>query len=104
MSEHLVTISVLDLTSEERSRRDAQMQRFERNLTWYSVHSQDIETANRGKTVCVAGEELFVGHDTDEVLSMARAAHPEDNGFFLRYIPRTPAIRIYAHRVSEPEA
>ncbi len=75
-----------------------QMQRFDRNLTWYSVHSQEIETAHRGKTVCVAGEELFVGEDTDEVLSLARAAHPEDDGLFLHYIPRTPAKRIYAHR------
>jgi hypothetical protein len=30
-------------------------------------------------------------------MALAKAAHPEDEGRFLRYIPREKVPRIYAH-------
>ena len=53
--------------------------------------------AHRGKFICVAGQQLFVGDTAEEVLAQAQAAHPEDGGRFTRYIPVNRADRIYAH-------
>ena len=44
----------------------------------------------------MAGEELFVADDTEEAIALARAAHPEDDGWFTRYIPKERLPRIYA--------
>ena len=48
-------------------------------------------------SICIAGEELFVADTPEEVLVLAQAAYPEDDGFFLRYIPREQVARIYTH-------
>jgi len=46
----------------------------------------------------VAGEELFVANSVKEAIEAARAAHPEDDGMFTRYIPREKVPRIYEIR------
>jgi len=43
----------------------------------------------------VAGEELFVADTPQEVMARAKAAHPEDDGALLRYIPLEKSERIY---------
>jgi hypothetical protein len=48
--------------------------------------------------VCIAGEELFVAETPQEAVALAEAAHPEDDGRFVRYIPKEKMARIYAHR------
>jgi hypothetical protein len=85
------------LPPEEQARAEAQRERFDRNLAWYEAHAVQIGEAHRGKHICVAGQELFVADSTQEVMALARAAHPEDNGFFLHYIYRERMPRIYAH-------
>lgn len=72
------------------------MNLFERNLDWLEVHASEVY-AHRGKFVCIAGQELFVGDNVGEVLKAAKAAHPEDDGRFTRYIPWEKGPRIYAH-------
>jgi len=51
----------------------------------------------RGKCICIAGEELFVADMSEEVLALATAACPEDDGHFLHYIPGEKVTRIYAN-------
>ena len=80
----------------ELARARAPDERFERNLEWFQGHAREIYAAHRGKVICVAGEELFVADTTDEVLALATAAHPEDDGRFTLYIPREKMARIYA--------
>ena len=75
----------------------AQDARFEKNCVWFDAHAAEIYTQHRGKCLCVAGQELFVADTPGEVLAMARAAHPDDDGFYLRYIPKERAYRIYAN-------
>lgn len=70
--------------------------RADRNAAWLQAHAAEIYPRYRGKFVCISGEELFVADTAGEVLALARAAHPEDDGFFLRYIPRDRVARIYA--------
>jgi len=71
--------------------------RFDRNLDWVEAHAEEV-FSHRGKIVCIAGQELFVGDDVLEVIARAKAAHPDDDGYFTRIIPKEKALRIYAHR------
>ena len=82
---------------EELAKAQAQWERFDRNSAWLQAHAQEIYTRYRGKCICIAGEELFVADTPEEVLALASAAHPEDDGFFLHYIPREKVARIYAN-------
>src|SRR5436305_339258 len=75
----------------------AQEERFRRNSKWLQAHVPSVYAQHRGKFICIAGGELFVADTTEEVLARARAAHPEDDGLLLRYIPRERMERIYAH-------
>jgi hypothetical protein len=82
---------------EELARARAQRERFDRNSAWLQAHTSEIYERYRGKCICIAGEELFVADTPAEALAQARTAHPEDDGFFLRYIPREKTTRIYAN-------
>lgn len=65
-----------------------QREQFDRNSAWLQNHIADIYTEHRGKCVCVAGEEVFVAETTREAIAQAIAAHPDDDGWFTRYIPQ----------------
>ena len=66
------------------------------NSAWLQAQVPEIYSRHRGKYICVAGEELFVGDDPREVVALAKAAHPDDEGALLRYIPKEKIERIYA--------
>jgi len=65
----------------------AQRERFDRNSAWLQAHIAEVYSQYRGKCVCVAGEELFVADVAKEAIALATATHPDDNGWFTRYIP-----------------
>ena len=73
-----------------------QRERFDRNAAWLQRHISEIYGAHRGKCICIAGEELFVAHSAREATALARVAHPDDDGWFTRYIPAEEVTRIYA--------
>ncbi len=82
---------------EELAKARAQDERFERNWTWFSAHTSELYSEYRGKCICIAGEELFAADTPEEAIALATAAHPEDNGRFVHYIPLEKAARIYAN-------
>jgi hypothetical protein len=71
-------------------------ERFGRNLDWFQAHADEIGRTCRGKCICIAGQELFVADTSPEAFALAQAAHPDDDGFFIHYIPRERLARIYA--------
>jgi hypothetical protein len=75
----------------------AQRERFDRNFAWLQAHAADIFARHRGKCICIAGEQLFVADTPEEALALGAAAHPEDNGSFVQYIPREKRWRVYGH-------
>ena len=75
-----------------------QRARFDRNSAWLQAHVTEVYTHYRGKCVVIAGEELFAADTPEEAWGLAAAAHPEDDGSFIRYIPREKVARIYAHQ------
>jgi hypothetical protein len=74
-----------------------QMEQFDLNWDWLEAHASEVY-GHRGKVVCIAGQELFVGDDVLEVEARARAAHPEDKGVLIRSIPKERGPRVYANR------
>ncbi|HET6883568.1 MAG TPA: hypothetical protein VFI31_25675 [Pirellulales bacterium] len=72
------------------------MDLFERNWSWLEAHASEVYS-HRGKFLCISGQELFVGDTVEEVLRAAKAAHPDDDGRFTRYIPKEKGPRIYAY-------
>jgi hypothetical protein len=74
-----------------------QREQFARNAAWFQAHAAEIAAQNRGKCICVAGEELHVADTAHEALALATAAHPEDRGRFVHYIPKQQVSRIYAN-------
>jgi hypothetical protein len=82
----------------EIAKAQAQRARFDRNSAFLEAHAREVYTRHRGKCVCVAGEELFVADTPVEAMALAREAHPDDDGSFVRYIPREKLARIYANQ------
>ena len=82
---------------EELANARLQRQRFDRNSAWLHAHATEVYSRHRGKCICIAGEELFVADTPEEALALGVAAHPEDDGRFVHYIPREKLSRIYAN-------
>ena len=74
-----------------------QREQFDRNAAWVQAHASDIYSKHRGQCICIAGEELFVAATAKEALALATAAHPDDKGRFVHYIPKDKVARIYAY-------
>jgi hypothetical protein len=82
-----VEIVMEEITDQkEIMRAQVQHERYQRNLAWLNTHFRDVYTQHRGKFICVAGEELFVADTPEDVIALAKTAHPEDDGRFIRYI------------------
>ena len=91
-------IEVFELTDPvEREKARLQRAQFDRNSAWLQEHIKEVyASAHRGKIVAVAGEEAFFGDTNKEAVAKALAAHPEDKGYFTRYIPKQKMTWIYA--------
>jgi len=74
----------------------ARRARFDRNEAWLQAHVTEIYRQHRGKYICIAGEELFVADTSDVAYASGKSAHPEDDGRFIRYIPKEKLPRVYA--------
>jgi hypothetical protein len=81
----------------ELAKARARRERFDRNWDWFKTQIPELYEKHRGRYFCVAGQELFVADTVAEVLALATAAHPEDDGRFAEYVPRERMVRIYAH-------
>jgi hypothetical protein len=82
--------------SEQLAQARRQRGQFDRNSTWLQAHIAEVYSRHRGKCICIAGEELFVADTAKEAIAHATAAHPDDEGWFTRYIPKERVARIYA--------
>lgn len=98
MTDHQTIIVMEEVTDpEELAKARAQDERFDLNSAWLQAHISGVYSRYRGKCVVIAGQELFAADTPEEAWALATAAHPEDDGCFIRYIPREKAARIYAH-------
>ena len=99
MSEPLPRITMEQVTDPvELSKYAARQAQLERNWAWFEQHAQEIYRTHRGKCLCIAGAQLFVGDSPEEAVARAAAAHPDDEGRFTRFIPKERLARVYAVR------
>lgn len=98
MEQHNIPAVIMEEVTDpqELAAAAAQWERFDRNSAWLQAHVAEIYSRHCGKCICIAGEELFVADTAEAALVLATAAHPDDNGRFLRYIYREKVARIYA--------
>jgi hypothetical protein len=82
---------------DENAAAGVRRERFDRNSAWLQAHVKEVYSRYRGKCVVIAGEELFAADTPEDAWALANAAHPEDDGSFIRYIPREKMARIYAN-------
>jgi hypothetical protein len=80
---------------EELARFQREWELFDRNFGWFQSRLTEITANYPGKCVCVSEEELFVADTAEQVLALARAAHPDDHGRFTWYIPREKKDWVY---------
>jgi hypothetical protein len=73
----------------------ARREQFVRNSAWLQAHAAEVYSRHRGKVICIAGQELFVGDTAEQAIADARAAHDENAGRFTRIVPKEKGIRIY---------
>jgi hypothetical protein len=97
-ADNFVTIQLVD-DPIVNARARAQDERIKRNLDWLQAHWGDLLPQALGKHVAVAGEEAFVADTSEEAWAMAKAAHPEDDGAFSKYVSPKPGPRIDSPRV-----
>lgn len=83
----------------EIAKAQARREKFDRNYAWLEAHAAEV-FSHRGKYICIAGQQLFVGDDIKVLLAQAKSAHPDDDGPLIQYVPMEKAARIYAHRWS----
>jgi hypothetical protein len=97
MDHQPTTVEMQEVTDrEELAKARKQREQFDRNSVWLQQNISEIYAKRRGKCICVAGEELFVADSTKDAIAQATAAHPDDEGWFTRYIPKEKVARIYA--------
>ena len=99
MNESLPRITMEQVTDPvELAKFAARQAQLDRNWAWFEQRAQEIYRTHRGRCLCIAGGELFVGDTPEEVTALATAAHPDDEGRFTRYIPKERLARVYVVR------
>ena len=89
----MTTVEAADISNADRAR----MRSADLNHAWFDARAAEIYEANRGKWICVAGQQLFSADTHAEVTALAEAAHPEEVGSFTRYVRRKEEIRTHVN-------
>ena len=96
-NENFLTFDV-EADPERLAQIHAQHQRAKRNSDWLQAHWGDVLPQARGRFLAVAGQEAFIADTHAQAWSMAKAAHPDDDGALSQYVPVARGPRIYANR------
>lgn len=80
----------------------ARREQFDRNVAWLQAQASKVYSMNRGRYICIAGQELFVADTARQALALGAAAHPDDRGSFVRYIPRERLLRVCQQLTGNP--
>lgn len=82
----------------ELAQAQAQRERFDRNWAWFKARATEVYERFRGQCVVISGEEIFAADEPKAAWASAKAAHPEDDGSFIIYVPREKVARIYGYQ------
>lgn len=88
-------ISIREVTDPiENAKTRERRAKYDLNCAWLEAHAAEV-FSHRGKYICIAGQQLFVGDDITELLAQAKAAHPEDDAPYFKFVPKGRLARIY---------
>ena len=82
----------------ELAQAQEQRERFDRNWAWFKARAAEVYERFRGQCVVIAREEIFAADEPEVAWALAKAAHPEDDGSFIIYVPREKVARIYGYQ------
>ena len=82
----------------EIARHRACQEKFQRNSDWLQKHWDSVLPQARGRFLAVADQQPFIADTLDQVLAMAKAAHPDDEGLLAQYVFPAGGPRIYGNR------
>jgi hypothetical protein len=94
MEEQKFIIEVID-DPESNARFAERMDQFRKNADWLHSHWSDVLPQANGKFVAVAGQQAYIADDPVEARRMAIAAHPHDQGVYVKYVNPFRGPRIY---------
>lgn len=78
----------------EQARR--RREQYDRNHAWFQKRVVELGRTRFGRYVCVSGQHVFDADTPMAAIAAARAAHPDDTGWFLYYFPTHRRPRVYA--------
>jgi hypothetical protein len=84
----------IETDPEEIARANAQRAQFDANARWLQEHAHEVYSQNRGRFFCIAGQELFTADTMEAAIAAARSKHPDDHGYFFRFIPLEKRVHI----------
>lgn len=97
MDKRAAAIEMQEVTdANELAKARKQREQFDCNSEWLQAHISEVYARYRGKCICIAGQQLFVADTVRDAIAKATATHPQDEGWFTRYIPKEKVARIYA--------
>jgi hypothetical protein len=82
----------------ELAQAQAQRACFDRNWAWFKARATEVYERFRGQCVVIAEQEIFAANEPAEAWALAKAAHPDDDGSFIIYVPREKAPRVYGYQ------
>lgn len=74
----------------------AAREQFDRNSAWLQANIAEVYRNHRGQHICIAGQEAFAADNVQDAISRATTTHPDDAGWFTRYVPLEKMPRVYA--------
>jgi hypothetical protein len=78
----------------ELARLAAEHEEFCRNQAWLEQHQEEVEGQALGQFLVVAGLQAFIAEKVQDAVAKARAAHPNETGMLIKYVPpRKPPRR-----------
>src|SRR5215510_15369926 len=103
MSLNKLKVVIEDVTDPaELAQAQAQRERFDRNWAWFKARATEVYERFRGQCLVIAGEEIFTADEPEAAWALAKAAHPEDDGGFIIYVPCEQAARTYGYHRQSP--
>lgn len=94
-----LVVEIPEVSDAERAAGVAANAEFEKNVAWWNANVKAVGPRHVGEFVCVAGQELFAGDDSAEVMARAKAAHPDPgDGFLCFRIPTHSGPMIHVRR------
>ena len=82
----------------ELAQAQAQWEQFDQNWAWFKTRATEVYDRFRGQCVVIAGQEIFAANEPATAWASAKAAHPEDDGGFIIYVPHEKVARIYGYQ------